>query len=70
MVSFLKTKRAGRPVKQLEHRTTSISFSESDLADLGHIIAVGQGVLQKHPPVVARLKAAMTRMKVPFPKGL
>jgi len=41
---------------------TAVSFSADDLAALGHLIAVGQAVLQKRPPVVARLKAAMTRM--------
>lgn len=55
MVSFLKPNRAGRQSKQVRQRTTSISFSESDLAELGHIIAVGQVVFQRHPPVVARI---------------
>jgi hypothetical protein len=41
---------------------TAVSFSADDLAALGHLNAVGQAVLQKRPPVVARLKAAMTRM--------
>jgi len=70
MVSFLNSKRPGRPAKQPTKHMTSISFSESDLAELGHIVAVGQAVLQKRSPVVARLKAAMTPMKVPLPKGL
>jgi len=45
-----------------------VSFSADDLAALGHLIAVGQAVLQKRPPVVARLKAAMTRMAFHFRK--
>ncbi len=68
MVSFLNTKRPGRPLKR--PRTTSVSFSPHDLTELGHVLAVGGAVLQKHPPVVAWLKAAMTRMGVPVPKGL
>ncbi len=48
----------------------AVSFSVDDLAALGHLVVVGQAVLQKHPPVVARLKAAMTPMGVPFPEGL
>jgi len=51
-------------------RMTAVSFSADDLAALGHLVAVGQAVLQKRPPVVARLKAAMTRMGVPLPDGL
>lgn len=70
MVSFLKAKCAGRSAKPVPQRTTSSSFSERDLAELGHVIAVGQAVLQKCPLVVSCLKAAMTRMKVPRPKGL
>ncbi len=68
MVSFLSTKRPGHPPKA--PRMTAVSFSADDLAALGHLIAVGQAVLQKRPPVVARLKAAMTRMGVPLPEGL
>jgi hypothetical protein len=69
MASFFPTKkRPGRPPKQ--ERLTAVSFSASDLADLGHLIAVGQAVLQTPAPVVARLKAAMTRLGVTIPKGL
>ncbi len=69
MVSFLHTKK--RPGRPPQHpRMTSVSLSATDLADLGQVIAVGQAVLQKKSPVVARLKAAMTRMGVPLPVGL
>jgi hypothetical protein len=69
MVSFLNTKkRQGRqPAAQ---RTTTISFSVQDLAELGQVLAVGQAVLQKRLPVSARLKAAMTRLRVPVPDQL
>jgi hypothetical protein len=49
---------------------TSVSFSPDDLTDLGHLVAVGQAVLQKDAPIIARLKAAMTRMGIRVPKGL
>jgi len=69
MASFFPSKkRPGRPPKTV--RTTAVSFSADDLAELGHVIAVGQTVLQKRPAVVARLKAAMTRMGVSLPAGL
>lgn len=50
--------------------STAISLSAADLAALGRLIATGQAVLQERPPVVSRLKAAMTRIKVPIPTGL
>jgi hypothetical protein len=63
MVSFLNTKkRIGRPPQRT--RTTSVSFTAQELSELEHVIAVGQAVLQKQLPVVARLKAAMTRLGV------
>jgi hypothetical protein len=68
MVTFLSGKRAGRPPKK--PTTTSVSFSATDLEDLGQLLAVGQAILQKPAPVVARLKAAMTRTGVVTPKGL
>ena len=60
LVSFLSTKRLGRP--PTTPRMTAVSFSADDLAALGRLVAVGQAVLQKRPSVVARLNAAMTRM--------
>ena len=53
-------------------RRTSISFSAEDLAALGHLVAAGQVMLQAHRrvPVIARLKAALTRLGVPIPAGL
>jgi hypothetical protein len=49
---------------------TALSFSAADLADLAHVLAVGQAVLQKDAPIIPRLKAAMTRMGVRPPKEL
>jgi hypothetical protein len=67
MVTFLSRERAGRPPKR--PRTTSASFSAADLEDLRQFLVVGQAILQKSAPVVAHLKAAMTRMGVAA-KGL
>lgn len=61
MVSFLTTKRSSRPPKQPHSRRTSISFSQTDLAELGHLVAIGQTVWKKRPAVMERVKAAMTR---------
>jgi hypothetical protein len=69
MVSFTHQQEAARTAATTP-RMTSISLSATDLAELGQVIAVGQAVLQKKSPVVARLKAAMTRMGVPLPVGL
>jgi len=49
---------------------TTISFSGDDLTALGRLAGAGQLVLQTGHPVLARLKAAMTRLRVPVPKGL
>ena len=64
MIRFLNTNRAGRPPRR---RMTAVSFSPEDLAELGQIVAAGQVALQRTAPVVARLKAAMTRMGVTHP---
>lgn len=51
---------------------TSISFSEEDLVTLARLIQAGQVMLQaeERPPVVGRIKAAMTRLGVTIPYGL
>lgn len=67
----MKTRRfgaLGRPRQR--RRTTAISFAEEDLAALGRLVSVGQSILQTRYPVVARLKAAMTRLGMSPPKGL
>jgi hypothetical protein len=68
MIEFRR--KSGRP-RQLVRRT-SISFSAEDLAVLGQLVAAGQLMLQPdhRAPVLARLKAAMTRLGVPIPTGL
>ena len=68
MIEFRR--KPGRP-RQLVRRTR-ITFSTDDLAALGPLVAAGQAVLQPEQrlPVLARLKAAMTRLGVLVPKGL
>lgn len=51
-------------------RTTSLTLTGEDLAALVRLVAQGQLILQMGYPVVARLKAAMTRLGLPAPKGL
>lgn len=64
----LRMKPGPKPVK----RATSLSFSAEDLAALGRLLAAGLVMLpnEQKPAAVARLKAAMTRLKVPVPNGL
>jgi hypothetical protein len=66
--SVFRTRKRGRPGKDAPR--TYLSFTAADLAALGHYVAVGVVVTQTTHPVVTRLKAALTRMKLPQPKGL
>jgi len=66
---FNTRKKTNKP----DGRTTSVSFSAKDLTAIGRLLATGQVVLHSHGPVhpvVGRLKAAMTRLGVPVPRGL
>lgn len=51
---------------------TAVSFSRDDLVALARLVQAGQVLLaeEQRPPVIARLKAAMTRLGVPVPHGL
>lgn len=51
---------------------TSVSFSREDLMALARLVQAGQVLLsdEPRPPVVARLKAAMTRLGLQIPNGL
>lgn len=53
-------------------RRTSLSITADELAGRGQLLAAGQVVLQpkQRPLVIARLKAAMTRLGVAVPTGL
>ncbi len=52
--------------------TTSVSFTGEELSALGDYIAAGMVMLRVSAPhkAVAKLKAAMSRLKVPTPRGL
>ncbi len=64
--------------RQAESRTltrvdrTSISFSSEDLEALARLIQAGEVLLrdEQRPPVIARIKAAMTRLGISQPSGL
>ena len=62
MVNFMNNTRRKQPVRKRQR--TAVSFSAEDLSALAPLLAVGQAVLKQRPVVVARLKAAMTRMGV------
>lgn len=51
---------------------TSISFSRDDLIALAKHVQAGRVLLhdEPRPAVIARLKAAMTRLHIPVPDGL
>jgi hypothetical protein len=51
-------------------RTTSLTLSEAELADMGRGLAAGQVLLQQKFTVASKLKAALTRLGVPTPPGL
>jgi hypothetical protein len=52
--------------------TTTITFSANDLAALADYLAAGMLLLRITTPhrVIAKLKAAMSRLTVPIPRGL
>jgi hypothetical protein len=56
--------------RRRDRRTTTLSLTAADLAALGTLVAIGQAVRQEKHPVVARLKAAMTRLGMTIPTGL
>jgi len=68
-MDLLKKKKAP-PARSSRTRTTSIAFTGDDLATVGRLLSIGQSVLPTKHPVLTRVKAAMTRMNLPAPKGL
>jgi hypothetical protein len=54
-------------------RMTTLTLSADDLTALGELLAAGRVLLQHRaarPPVLARVKAALTRFGLPVPIGL
>lgn len=48
----------------------TLTLGAEDLSALVRLLAAGVVVLQTTHPVIARLKAAMTRLGLPVPRGL
>jgi hypothetical protein len=59
-----------KAVTSARKRHTAITLNAEDLASLGRLVGAGQVLLQTSAPVVAKVKAAMTRVGVSVPKGL
>ncbi len=68
----LKRSHDSNPQSLKRVERTSISFTEEDLVALARLVQAGQVILQdtERPPVVARIKAAMTRLGITIPYGL
>lgn len=49
---------------------TTITFNAEELAALARYVSAGVLLLQTSHPVISRLKAALTRVGLPTPKGL
>jgi hypothetical protein len=60
----------GRPVASLKAVSTTITLNADELTILGRLISAGQVMVPTKHPVLGRIKAAMSRLGVPAPKGL
>ena len=49
---------------------TAITFTADEISALARFVAAGNLLLQTNHPVIARIKAALTRLGLPVPKGL
>lgn len=49
---------------------TSITFTADEINALAKYVAAGTLLLQTSHPVISRIKAALTRLGLPIPKGL
>lgn len=73
IIQFRMKNNREMPVRTLTRvERTAISFSSDDLVALARLIQAGQVLLRddQRPAVIARIKAAMTRLGVPPPPGL
>ncbi len=48
--------------RKSKERSTTVTFSGDDLSDLARLIGAGQVMMRMNFPIIARIKAAMTRM--------
>ena len=55
---------AKKPQPTRALRRASVSFTAKDLEDLARLLGAGRAMLRQSFPVVSRLKAAMTRLRV------
>jgi hypothetical protein len=61
----------GRPPRhESRRRMTTLTLRAEDLAALGRLLAAGVVLIQTTHPVIAKVKAAMTRLGLPAPRGL
>ena len=51
-------------------RGNSITFTADEINVLAKYVAAGTLLLQTSHPVISRIKAALTRLGLPVPKGL
>jgi len=58
-----------RRTEKVAAKRTAVTFTAADLDDLARVLGAGRTMLRQSFPVVARLKAAMTRVGVST-KGL
>jgi hypothetical protein len=66
----IKISRSGKQRRAAPRRITHVQFADDELAALARFLAAGRVLLQEdYPPVVGRLKAAMTRLGAETPKG-
>lgn len=49
---------------------TTITFTGDDLTALARYVSAGVVLLQTTHPVIPRIKAALTRLGLPVPKGI
>jgi hypothetical protein len=76
MAKVTKTKSSGTAKSSVSSKsrklTTAVTFTANDLSALSDYIAAGLVMLRISTPhqAVSKFKAAMSRLKVPAPRGL
>lgn len=65
-----KLEKAGGNKISNKKLATTITFTGDDLTALSRYVGAGVVLLQTSHPVIPRIKAALTRLGLPVPKGL
>lgn len=65
-----KLDKSGRNIAGNKKLGTSITFTGEDLTALSRYVEAGVVLLQTSHPVIAKIKAALTRLGLSKPKGL